>query len=339
MSQPVLSVVVPCHQVEDTLEAALCSLQRQTLGDFEVVALDNACTDGTRRILDTWVSRLPSLRVIGTTECLPIGTLRNRALSETRGEFVGFLDADDWVGPHYFSRMVGKARECNLDFVKCDHVRVKGPVQTVVRAPEPRHDRVLDPRSSITRPRGMSMVDYPYSCFGLYRQAFLRQYGIRFAERAESAEDRTFTWGLHCEGHRYMVLSGSEYYYSRDQEDSLTHTGDRRQLGFLDVMPEVLAYVQGRDEPDRVVDKVHRQILSLSAFHYVSRARLNPEVHAELLERTRRLLGSLEPCRVDRALACLRQSRRDALLELMGEGWASRPPRNLLSRLLRRVKR
>ena len=94
------SIVVPVYNVEHYLEQCLESLQAQNYGDYEVICVNDGSTDSSRDILTEWESRLPQMRVIDR-ENGGLSAARNTGLQDAKGEYVVFVDSDDWVEPNF----------------------------------------------------------------------------------------------------------------------------------------------------------------------------------------------------------------------------------------------
>ncbi|MDH3427426.1 MAG: glycosyltransferase, partial [Gemmatimonadota bacterium] len=97
--QPLVSVLMPCRNAEATLQAAIASLEAQTLTSFETIAVDDASTDGTRRILDAWAARDPRVAVLGGSGEGIVPALE-RAVARARGPLLARMDADDIASPN-----------------------------------------------------------------------------------------------------------------------------------------------------------------------------------------------------------------------------------------------
>ncbi len=95
---PVISVLIPCYNVEATVDEALSSLQAQSMPDFEVVLVDDGSSDGTLHRLQHWASKDQRYRVIAAPHRGIIPTL-NTGLAACRSNFVARLDADDRATP------------------------------------------------------------------------------------------------------------------------------------------------------------------------------------------------------------------------------------------------
>ena len=107
---PTVSVVLPVHNGEPYLAEAIDSILGQTFGDFELIAVDDASTDNSRRRLDDAAARDSRVCVVDGQERGLVGAL-NLGLSLARGEFIARMDADDISQPSRFARQVRYLRE------------------------------------------------------------------------------------------------------------------------------------------------------------------------------------------------------------------------------------
>ncbi len=115
---PSVSVCIPAHQAERHIEQTLRSALAQTYPNLEVLVLDNACSDGTPRILERYAD--PRLRVVRNPSVLPISENWNRLVGLASGELVKVLCADDLVHPDIVSRQVEAfASHPTLALVSC----------------------------------------------------------------------------------------------------------------------------------------------------------------------------------------------------------------------------
>ena len=118
-----LSIIVPVYNMssDKKLEYCLDSLLNQTLTDFEIIAVDDASTDNSREILRDYQKQYPE-RIV--TEFLVEnrrqGGAKNRGLALCKGDYIGFVDSDDWVTEECFERLLQRAEETGADVVGCD---------------------------------------------------------------------------------------------------------------------------------------------------------------------------------------------------------------------------
>ncbi|MGW0802028.1 glycosyltransferase family 2 protein [Nonomuraea sp. NPDC002799] len=111
---PLLSVVVPVHNVEPYITECLKSLAAQTLDDIEVILVDDGSTDGSRRTAEDFAARDPRFALIEQRNAGP-GPARNAGVRQARGTYLAFADSDDVVPPEAYERLVGKLAETGSD--------------------------------------------------------------------------------------------------------------------------------------------------------------------------------------------------------------------------------
>ena len=115
---PKVSVIVPVYNVAEYLGQCLDTILLQTLQDIEVICVDDGSTDNSLNILNTYAMFDERLKVIHQ-ENAGAGPARNRGIKEATGDFLIFLDGDDFFHPEMLEKMVVKAEEDNSDVVIC----------------------------------------------------------------------------------------------------------------------------------------------------------------------------------------------------------------------------
>lgn len=117
-----VSVVIPVYNVRAYLKACLESVLQQTYKNFETIMVDDGSTDGSADLCDEYAKRDSRFSVIHQKNS-GVASARNKALSMARGEFLLFIDSDDWIDPDYIESLVKAAEEYNVDFVKVPLLR------------------------------------------------------------------------------------------------------------------------------------------------------------------------------------------------------------------------
>lgn len=153
-----LSVIIPCYNAVSYLPRLMDSLLRQTLdiGEMEIICVNDASTDETYQELLGYEKRCPeSLMVINLPQNGRQGAARNIGLSYASGVYVGFVDADDYIEPDMFEKLLKQAEKYDLDMagglvchhengketVMPNHLRTDGPVR--VESPQDRMELIL----------------------------------------------------------------------------------------------------------------------------------------------------------------------------------------------------
>lgn len=119
-----LSIIVPVYNMagEGKLNFCLDSLLKQTITDYEIIAVDDASTDNSLEILQQYGEKYPQrVRVIAHQVNKRQGGAKNTGLCAAQGEWIGFIDSDDWIAPDYYEKLLKKAEETGADMVGCDY--------------------------------------------------------------------------------------------------------------------------------------------------------------------------------------------------------------------------
>ncbi len=179
-----LSIIVPVYNMtaEGKLEYCLNSLVAQELEDYEIIAIDDKSTDHSLEVLRSFESRYPEkIRVIPSPENKRQGGAKNLGLDVAKGEWIGFIDSDDWITPDMYAKLLSKAEETGADVVGCDYL-ITDTIGKEEGVPEVNNLAeqmgVLDEdkyRKIILKPGSMVIK--------IYRRALFEENHIRFPEK------------------------------------------------------------------------------------------------------------------------------------------------------------
>lgn len=115
-----VTVIVPVYNVEEYLEACLNSLVNQTLKDIEIIVVNDGTPDNSQTIIDRFVKEYPGLVRSIIKENGGQASARNVAMETAQGEYISFVDSDDWVSLDMYETMYSIAKEADADIVICD---------------------------------------------------------------------------------------------------------------------------------------------------------------------------------------------------------------------------
>jgi glycosyltransferase involved in cell wall biosynthesis len=117
---PKISVIVTVYNTEQYLEKCLQSLIDQTIEEIEIIVVNDGSCDNAQAVIDNFAREYPGKIKSLRQENKGLGPARNFGLEHAGGEYIGFVDSDDWVRSDMFLQMYKKAIESDSDIVICD---------------------------------------------------------------------------------------------------------------------------------------------------------------------------------------------------------------------------
>ncbi|MEU7025522.1 glycosyltransferase family 2 protein [Streptomyces sp. NPDC046275] len=311
-----LSVVVPFYNVQTYAPDALRSLRANAREDFEFLLVDDCSTDGTPELLERAEREIPGARLLRHARNEGLATARNTGLDAARGEYLAFLDGDDWLSPGFYARLVATMDALDCDFLRTDHVRVTGRGRSVRRAPVGRRGEPLRPRDAILPADRTTSVDYPYAWAGMYHRRLLDRGLLHFPDGLRTAEDRPWIWRLHREAESFAVSGELGIFYRRGVATSLTQIGDVRQLDFIRAFDLLIDGVKNDPDADRLLPKAVRTYCAVISHHIGNMAKFEPEVGRQLRAMSSGALRRLPQDVLAEALAAMGEDRAGPLRRL-----------------------
>jgi glycosyltransferase involved in cell wall biosynthesis len=211
----VISVIVPANNAADTIARCLDSLSKQTYKNLEIIVVVNACSDNTEEIVRRYSCCDPRIVVI-STETPGVSHARNLGLEYANGEFIGFMDADDWSEANFFEDMIRAAFKEEADIV-CSG-----------RIIDSANSHMLEPVCDSTLilcadDFYFGILTGPFYGF-VWNKLFSRRAILdkRFNESMEIIEDVAFCCSIVKDNYRYVAIPGCYYHYV-DCKTSATH--------------------------------------------------------------------------------------------------------------------
>ena len=253
-----LSIIVPVYNMaaDGKLHYCMDSLVGQTIEDYEILAVDDASTDNSLKILKEYESRFPDkVKVIHYGKNKRQGGAKNEGLKAAVGEWIGFIDSDDWVTPDYYEKLIKKAEETGADMVGCDYSMVREhtmtpgervcnntPDQTGVLGEE-QHKKLIM--------RSGSMV------LKIYRHAVIRENDLSFPEGIFYEDNCAGpVWSLYFK--HFELVEEPLYFYYQHQVSTVHHVSEEKcrdrmragelllkemkERGFLDTYRQEIEY-------------------------------------------------------------------------------------------------
>lgn len=182
-----ISIIVPVYNTEKFLEKCLNSLINQTLKDIEIICINDGSTDNSLQILKKFANKDKRIQIINQTNSGP-SIARNIGIKKAKGEYIGFVDSDDWVDSNFFEQLYVNVKKNNAD------IGVAGIKR--VRSYKWKYHIKLDKEKVINEiNEKFQICDVPDKCYPvnkIYKLAELQKLNINF-EPNVYFEDRLFT--------------------------------------------------------------------------------------------------------------------------------------------------
>ena len=223
-----LSIIVPVYNMAGDGKLAHClhSLLEQNLTDYEVIAVDDKSTDDSLKVLYDFQKEYGErLKVIASPENRKQGGARNLGLSAAAGDWIGFVDSDDWVAKDMFSKLLDKAEQTGADVVGCNYLitdtlgKEEGtPVcnnnasQTGILDEDKYRNILLSPGSMVIK---------------IYRRAIFTEQNIQFPEKMFYEDNAICAFPLLYAKRFERVDECLYYYYQHDASTVHVITTDK----------------------------------------------------------------------------------------------------------------
>ncbi|MCM1322739.1 MAG: glycosyltransferase [Acetobacter sp.] len=235
-----VSIVVPVYNVERYLKECLDSLVGQTLRDIEIIAVNDGSQDGSLQILEEYAAKDKRFKIINQ-ENAGLSAARNRGVEQAIGEFVAFVDSDDWIDLDFCEKLYLAAKENNADIaagemISCygyEGVCSKGKYGKlqVVRGLKDKFELLLE--SGI----------HCQVCNKIYRREKIMQSGICFLE-GFTFEDMYWSPQI-IRALGSAVIVSDVFYYYRQNLMSITHStvyDERKVADYLRARASVVRF-------------------------------------------------------------------------------------------------
>lgn len=245
-----VSIIVPVYNVEQYLMRCVDSIRRQTYQNLEIILVDDGSPDRCPEMCDEIAAMDPRVKVVHKVNG-GLGFARNSGLDVATGEYVTFIDSDDWISEDHIENLYRAAKDTGSDAAIGTHTAVTsaGEVRRRIIQIEPKvyegaavRDEIVLPMIGTDPASQKDMVLSASSCMKLYRLDVIEKEKIRFrSEREAVAEDMYFNVDFFCKAKRAVVIDVAGYYYFENLESiSRSYNPLRfdRTIRFYEVLKE-----------------------------------------------------------------------------------------------------
>jgi len=215
VNNPKVSIVVPAYNTEKYITKCLKSLISQTLKEIEIVVVNDGSTDGTQEIVSFIASLDSRIKLIYQTHAMQ-GAARNRGMQASAGEYVGFVDSDDWVDEDYYEKLYNAAIKYDSDIALAANIRIgNGKTKKRLNIQEEKFVQSLQDKCDIS-----NQAKNPCPTNKIYRKTLLTNNNIVWPEGVY-CEDKLFTIQAVYYANGIVAVPDIYYYYYRNPSSTV----------------------------------------------------------------------------------------------------------------------
>ena len=217
---PKVSILIPVYKAQEYIEECLCSVFEQTYNNIEVILVDDASPDESIEIAKKVAIEhgcYDSMKIFRNKKNEGIAHTRNVLIEHASGDYIYFIDSDDFIVKNAIELFVSNAIKEDADIVRCNFYKYWNgssmPIKRILN--KNHHDFLYQCLSNISEMQSLWVL--------FIRKGLISNYGLRFAENINGCEDFLMTVKLFFYAKKIYDIDDPLYYYRIDNELSITH--------------------------------------------------------------------------------------------------------------------
>ena len=244
-----ISVIIPVYNAEKYISRCLDSVKNQTLTDIEIICINDRSTDGSLEILEEYSGKDGRITIDNNEENIGSALTRNKGIEEAAGEYIYFLDADDYIDEKYLENMYNtiEGKDCDIVLNMSIISESNGKQNKYVHPSMPEINSEGEYLDNITVIHDAP----PFIWARLYKKSFLDKYNLRFFDL--HADDVVFNaiTNMYCD--KTFVYNGENYHYTVHNMSmtAQAEASDNKDLNHIKAHSLVYDYLKEHNKLDR----------------------------------------------------------------------------------------
>ena len=241
-----VSVIVPVYNPGDGFKKCLQSLQNQTLKETEIIFIDDCGTDEAMSTAREAAQKDQRIRLLYNQQNMGSGPSRNRGIDAAKGEYLAFIDPDDYIDEDFLELLYKKGKSNNADIIKGEVLKVKENGSRIKTYYPTLNARI---RKGLEAGRQLCFLFLHSHCTALYRREWVEESGARYGS-SSNAEDTTFQLRV-CYGSPRIEFVDDAFYYYVERHGSADSTFTEAAMqGHIVSIREKLEFLQSHFDDD-----------------------------------------------------------------------------------------
>ena len=231
-----VSVIIPVYNVEEYLPKCLDSIINQSLKDIEIILVNDGSPDNSQNIIEEYKKK--DKRIISIIkENGGQGSARNLGLTKAKGEYIAYVDSDDYIEPDMLLEMYNKAKDQDLDIVICGYKNIyKDREEELLISKNLLTDTLADKKSKIFN------TISPWS--KIYKRDFLLKSKVLFEEDRVWYEDFAYSVKLLSSTSKIGIVNKPLYDYLIRENSTMNNTKILKNLDILLAVDDIISYMK-----------------------------------------------------------------------------------------------
>jgi len=227
-----VSIIIPAYNVQDYIGTCLDSLVNQTLPDLELIIINDGSVDNTREVIESYREKYPDMIKAFHVENSGAAAARNVGLENATGEYIGFVDSDDYVREDTYELLYNAAKENDAGIVCCGYCR-EG-IHSTRKMPFGNKNILAEDvfdKNIFEQP--LLFDEVPYLWNKIFRADIIRDNNIRFHKELRIYEDLVFTYQAFLFANKISRVDEHLYYYVVSRDTSLTYRFTEKRFDIM----------------------------------------------------------------------------------------------------------
>ena len=238
-----VSIIVPVYNVEKFLSKCLDSLINQTLKEIEIICINDGSKDNSPKILTTYGQKDNRIKIINQKN-QGLSATRNNGIRIAAGEYIGFVDSDDWVDLNYFEKLYNAAKKYDSDIAAGDFYR-QGKILKSKKLKLLKEEFFTN---TTIKAKQVLVPKYNYVWNKLYRTTFLLQNNFFFPE-GKLYEDMYWTIRIINNSNGLVTVPNTFYHYRKVPGSIVTQKSINYQIDRFKAEKDMLNYMKENNIP------------------------------------------------------------------------------------------
>ena len=273
-----VSIIIPVYNVENFLVQCLDSIINQTLNEIEIICVNDGSTDKSSQILEDYANKDDRIKIINKKNA-GLGAARNTGMEYVTGDYVGFVDSDDWVNKNMFEKLYENAKFHSSDIVMCPMLIVNDGKKLSDHSyydlecfDKDFYNNVFDHKK--TREFIFKIAVNAYN--KIFKTEFLIRINARFPEGL-IFEDNPFFYHTFLNARQVSLIKDFLYFHRINRQDSITSKPDKSFFDIIKIMDLTIEVFSSLP----IYNDYKKELINRKITAIISRFNQIPEIHKQ----------------------------------------------------------